>query len=257
MSRAFASSRWRKAATPLLLVLVWQGLAWAGLISPEVLPSPLAIAHTFWRLTASGELPHHLVVSLARAASGLLIGIAVGGTLALMAGLSTQGEDIVDATVQMLRTLPHLAIVPLFILWFGIGETPKIALVALGVTFAIYINLFSGIRHVDAKIVEAARTLGATRREMIRHIILPGALPSALVGLRLAVGTAWLSLVVGEQINATSGIGFLIMDAREFMQTDVIFVGLIVYALLGLSTDMLIRYLDRRVFAWRPSFVRH
>lgn len=246
----------RRALSPILILVVWQGIASAGWVSPETLPSPWFIATTGWRLIINGTLPYHLLVSLARALTGLIIGIAIGATLALIAGLSIKGEDAVDSTMQMLRTVPHLAIVPLFILWFGIGETPKIALVALGVTFVIYVNLFSGIRNVDPKLVEAAQTLGASRHEMIWQIILPGALPSALVGLRLAMGAAWLSLVVGEQINATNGIGFLIMDAREFMQTEVIFVGLIVYALLGLLTDFIVRYIDRRLFVWRPAFVK-
>lgn len=256
MAGRFLPGQLRRALSPILILAIWQGIATAGWVSPETLPSPWFIATTAWHLIANGTLPYHLLVSLARAFTGLVIGIVIGGGLALIAGLSIKGEDAVDSTMQMLRTVPHLAIVPLFILWFGIGETPKIALVALGVTFVIYVNLFAGIRNVDPKLVEAAKTLGATRREMIWQIILPGAMPSALVGLRLAMGTAWLSLVVGEQINATNGIGFLIMDAREFMQTEVIFVGLIVYALLGLLTDFIVRSLDRRIFVWRPAFVK-
>lgn len=180
-----------------------------------------------------------------------MIGVAFG----LVAGLTRRGEEAVDSSLQMLRTLPHLALVPLFILWFGIGETPKIALVALGATFPIYLNLFAGIRNVDAKIVEAMTTFGLTRSEMIRHVILPGALPSALVGLRYAIGVAWLSLVVGEQVNAANGIGYLVMNAREFVRTDVIFVGLIVYAVLGLSADVVVRRIENRVLRWRPSFL--
>ncbi len=176
--------------------------------------------------------------------------------LRTLAGLSRRGEDLLDATLQMLRTLPFLALVPLFILWFGIGETPKIALVALGTMFPIYLTLFSGIRGVDAKLIEAGSTLGLTRREQVLHIVLPGALPSALVGLRYALGVAWLSLVVAEQINADSGIGFLVMTARDFLRTDIILVGLIVYAILGLSADQIVRVLERRVLAWRPSFLK-
>lgn len=248
--------RFRRAFAPLGIIAVWQALSWSGFIATDMLPSPVMIARAFWDLTVTGELPHHLLISLGRAASGLFIGILIGTLFALISGLSIRGEETVDATLQMLRTIPHLAIVPLFILWFGIGETPKIALVAMGVVFAIYINLFAGLRNVDVKIVEAARTLGVTRYEMIRHIFLPGAMPQALVGLRYALGSAWLSLVVGEQINARSGIGYLIMDAREFMRTDVIFVGLIVYALLGLSTDMIVRALDKAAFKWRPAVVK-
>jgi sulfonate transport system permease protein len=152
----------------------------------------------------------------------------------------------------MVRTMPHLALVPLFILWFGIGETPKIALVALGSLFPIYLNLVAGIRGVDPKLIESARVLRLSRAELIREVILPGALPNFLVGLRYAVGVAWLSLVVGEQINADSGIGFMMMDAREFLRTDIILVGLLIYAVLGLLTDQAVRELERRTLVWRP-----
>ncbi len=197
--------RYRRYLPPLVIVLLWQAGASTGLLPTRTLASPAMIARTSAELIASGELPRHLLVSLGRVATGLAIGVAAGTTLALIAGLSRRGEDLLDATLQMLRTLPFLALVPLFILWFGIGETPKIALVALGTTFPIYLTLFAGIRGVDAKLMEAGSTLGLNRREQVFHIVLPGALPSALVGLRYALGVAWLSLVVAEQINAESG----------------------------------------------------
>jgi sulfonate transport system permease protein len=245
----------RRLAIPLLLLALWQLAAMRGWLPPRTMPAPSRIVQTFWDLCASGELPRHLLTSLARVAAGLAIGVSAGAVFALVAGLTRLGEDAVDSTLQMVRTLPHLALVPLFILWFGIGETPKVALVALGAMFPIYLNLFAGIRGVDKKIIEAAGTLGLTRAERIRHIILPGALPNFLVGLRYALGLAWLSLVVGEQINATSGIGYLAMSAREFLRTDIIFVALIVYAVLGLLADQIVRALERRALAWRPQFV--
>ena len=250
------AQRLRRFATPLLLVVLWQAGSSAGLIPARTIAAPSTIVLAFWDLLVSGRLVHHLAVSLRRVATGLAIAIAIGTTLALVAGLSRRGEDAVDATMQMLRTLPFLALVPLFILWFGIGETPKIALVALGATFPIYLTLFAGIRGVDAKLVEAGRIFGLGRGGLIRHIILPGALPSALVGLRYALGVAWLSLVVAEQINADSGIGYLIMDARDFLRTDVIIVGLLVYSLLGLTADGIVRAIERHALAWRPSFLR-
>lgn len=248
--------RGRRFLVPVLLVILWQVAADAGLISTRLLAPPAAIAAAAWDLIASGELPYHLLISLQRVAIGLAIAITAGVSLGLIAGLSKLGEDAVDATLQMLRALPFLALVPLFILWLGIGEATKIALVALGATFPIYLTLFGGIRGVDPKLLEAGRILGLNRAGQIRHIILPGALPQALVGLRYALGTAWLSLVVGEQINATAGIGFLVMDAREFLRTDIILVGLLVYALLGLGADQLVRTLERRALAWRPSLIR-
>ena len=249
-------ARLRRFVAPLVLVLVWQAASSCGLLSPRTLASPLQIVVTGWGLLASGELPWHLAVSLARVVAGLAIGLSVGVALALVAGLSRLGEDIVDAPVQMLRTLPFLALVPLFILWFGIGETPKIALVALGTAFPIYLNLFAGIRGVEPRLAEMGRVFGLDRAGLVRHVVLPGALPSALVGLRYSLGVAWLSLVVAEQVNANAGIGYLINDARDFLRTDVIMVGLVLYALLGLLADSMVRALERRLLAWRPGLVR-
>jgi len=246
----------RRFAAPVVLVLLWQAGSMAGFISPRTLAAPSTILASAWDLLVSGELPYHLLVSLRRVVFGLGLGVGTGGLLAIVAGLSRRGEDLVDATMQMLRTLPFLALVPLFILWFGIGETPKVGLVALGATFPIYLTLFAGIRGIDPKLVEAATVFGLNRRELIWNVILPGALPSALVGLRYSLGVAWLSLVVAEQINATAGIGYLINDARDFLRTDIIVVGLLVYALLGLLADGLVRALERNALAWRPTLVR-
>jgi sulfonate transport system permease protein len=248
-------ARLRRFAVPLALVLLWQAASTAGLISTRTLAAPSAVLAAAWDLTWSGALPWHLLVSLARVAAGVAVGVALGAALGLVAGLSRLGEDAVDATMQMLRTLPFLALVPLFILWFGIGEAPKVTLVALGALFPVYLNLFAGIRGVDPKLAEAGRVFGLDRRGLVRHVVLPGALPSALTGLRYALGVAWLSLVVAEQVNAQSGIGYLINDARDFLRTDVILVGLLTYALLGLGADALVRLLERRLLAWRPTLV--
>jgi sulfonate transport system permease protein len=247
---------WQRLISPLALVAAWQLAASAGLLSARTLASPAQILVTLWDLIASGELPWHLAVSLARVTVGLAIGLSIGVALALVAGLSRLGETLVDAPVQMLRTLPFLALVPLFILWFGIGEAPKVALVALGTAFPIYLNLFAGIRGVEPRLAEMARVFGLDRAGLIRHVVLPGALPAALVGLRFSLGVAWLSLVVAEQINASAGIGYLINDARDFLRTDVILVGLLLYAILGLLADTLVRALEWRMLAWRPVLVR-
>lgn len=246
----------RRFLSPVAILILWQAASSAGLLSPRVLASPLQIVEVGFSLALSGDLGNNVLVSLGRAAAGLAIGVSVGTVLALVAGLSRLGEDIVDAPIQMLRTLPFLALVPLFILWLGIGETPKIALVALGTSFPIYINLFAGIRGVEPKLAEMGRVFGLNRRGLIRHVVLPGALPSALVGLRYSLSVAWLSLVVAEQINANAGIGYMISDARDFLRTDVILVGLVLYALLGLTVDALVRGLERRLLSWKPSLVR-
>lgn len=244
----------RRYGSIALLILAWQAGAMSGWIPAETIAAPSDILASLAGLLRSGELARNLLVSLGRVAAGLGIGVGLGTAAALIAGLSRIGEETLDPPLQMLRTLPHLALVPLFILWFGIGETPKIALVAFGAIFPIYLTLFAGIRGVDPKFVEAARTLGLSRAGLIRHVILPGALPSFLVGLRYAVGVGWLSLVVGEQINADSGIGFMMMNAREFLRTDIIMVGLMVYAVLGLLADQLVRAIERSALIWRPTF---
>jgi sulfonate transport system permease protein len=154
----------------------------------------------------------------------------------------------------MFRTLPWVGLIPLFIIWFGINEEPKIALVALGVTFPIYFNIYAGIRGVDAQLVEAGRVLGLSRRGLIRHVVLPGSLPGALVGLRYALGTAWLALVWAEQVNASQGIGYLMNNAQQFFQTDVIVVCLVTYAVLGLVCDLIVRLGNKYLLAWRSSF---
>ncbi|MBV8591455.1 MAG: ABC transporter permease [Acetobacteraceae bacterium] len=246
----------RRFVTPLLLVVLWQAGSMAGLISARTLAAPSAILRAAWELTLSGELPYHLFVSLQRVLIGFGLGVGAGTVLAIIAGLSRRGEDIVDAPMQALRTLPFLALVPLFILWFGIGELPKVLLVALGTIFPVYLNLFAGIRGVDPKLAEAGRIFGLDRTGLVWNVILPGAMSSLLTGLRYGLGVAWLSLVVAEQINASTGIGYLINDAREFLRTDVIVVGLLVYALLGLAADGFVRTLERRMLAWRPQLVR-
>ncbi|HTJ88653.1 MAG TPA: ABC transporter permease [Acidocella sp.] len=242
----------RRIAPPLALLAIWQAVTSLGFTSSQTMPAPSLILVSLWRLIVTGQLAPNLLVSLLRVAVGLAVGVTAGTVLGLAAGLSRRGEDFIDPTVQMARTLPHLALIPLMILWFGIGEAPKIVIIALGASFPIYLNLFAAIRGADRKLLEAACMLGLSRREVIWDVVLPSALPGFLVGLRQALGIAWISLVVAEQINATSGIGYLVMNAQEFLQTDVIFDGLLIYAVLGLATDRLVRSLERRLLAWRP-----
>ncbi|MDX8029979.1 ABC transporter permease subunit [Lentzea sp. BCCO 10_0856] len=237
--------------SPVALVLLWQLASSTGVLSPDKLASPVTVVESAGELIADGQLGEAFAVSLGRVFFGFLIGGVAGVALGLASGLSRWGETLLDPPVQMLRTLPHLGLIPLFILWFGIGEEPKLALVAAGVAFPLYLNLHAGIRQTDPGLVEAARVLGYSRVEQIVHVVLPSAVPQTLVGLRIALGTAWLSLIVGEQINADAGLGHLINNAREFLRTDVVVVGLVVYALLGLTTDALVRMLERRVLRWQ------
>ncbi len=238
--------------SPLAVLLLWELGSRVGLIPAHIMPAPSALATTLSDLLVSGRLYEHLGVSLRRAALGLAIGVSLGTALALVAGLSRRGELAADPLMQILRALPFLGVIPLFILWFGIGEVTKVALIALATKTPIYLTLYGGIRGVDAKLVEAADTLGLNRLELIRHVILPGALPSFFVGLRYALGISLLALVAVEQINANSGIGYLINEARDFMKTDVIMVCLLIYSVLGLLTDAFVRMLERHALAWRP-----
>ncbi|MGC4878200.1 ABC transporter permease [Micromonospora sp. DT43] len=243
--------RWRRLVSPVVLVLGWELAARTGLLAPEKLPAPSDVLATGWRLSRDGTLAVHLLDSLTRAGAGLLIGGVLALVLGTVAGLLRLGDDLVDPPVQMARMLPHLGLVPLLIIWVGIGESLKISLVALGAFFPIYFNTYAGIRDIDERLVEAARACGLGQAARLRHVVLPGALPSLFLGLRLAIGAAWLSLVVGEQVNAQTGIGFLMMEAREFSQTDVVVLGLLVYALLGLISDLALRVAERRMLTWR------
>ncbi|WP_259670127.1 ABC transporter permease [Streptomyces sp. ID38640] len=247
--------RWlRRAVGPVALLVLWQVLSASGALEEDILASPGTIAATAGDLLSDGTLPSAMLVSLQRVAVGLVLGGVTGVVLALASGLSRLGEDLVDATVQMLRSIPWVGVIPLFIIWLGIGEAPKIALISLGVAFHLYLNVYAGIRGVDAQLVEAGTSLGLSRWGLIRHVVLPGALPGAMTGLRYSLATAWLALVFGEQVNADDGLGFLMNQAREFFRTDMIVVCLVVYAILGLIADFLVRTLERLLLQWRPTF---
>ncbi|WP_367038796.1 ABC transporter permease [Streptomyces sp. Je 1-332] len=247
--------RWlRRTSGPLVLLALWQVLSSTGVLPQDILASPGTIAGVARDLLADGSLTSAMGVSLQRVAVGLLLGVVVGTSLALISGLFRVGEDLVDASVQMLRTVPFVGLIPLFIIWFGIGEAPKVAIITLGVSFPLYLNVYAGIRGVDSQLIEAGESLGLSRWGLVRHVILPGALPGAMTGLRYSLGIAWLALVFAEQINADSGIGFLMVQARDFLRTDVIVVCLIVYAFLGLIADFIVRTLERLLLQWRPTF---
>jgi len=217
--------------------------------------SPIAVFDAGRELAVQGVLLPNLLISLRRVLEGLGLGVGIGVTLAVLSGLFRAGEDLLDPVVQAARAVPILGLVPLAIIWFGVGEMPKIFLIALGSTFAIYINTFAGIRSVDQKLVEAGETFGLSRWGLVRRVILPGALPNFLVGLRLALVGSWLIVIVAEEINAQSGIGYLIMQAQTTDRTDIMMMGLAIYAILGLLADALVRLLERRLLSWRRGFV--
>jgi sulfonate transport system permease protein len=238
---------------PAILVALWFIATDAGWVDARTIASPHAVAEAAQRLIEAGQLQENLLVSLQRAMMGLVIGVSVGLVLALVAGLSRGGEFLLDANLQMLRSMPILALVPLAIVWFGIGEEVKIVLVSLAVMFPIYLNTHAAVRGVDRRFVDLAGTVGLSRLALVRRVILPGALPGFFTGLRFSVAIAWLVLVVSEQINASSGIGYLMTQARNIGRTDVIMVGLVIYALLGLISDTLVRLLEKKVLTWQST----
>ncbi|MFJ4686622.1 ABC transporter permease [Streptomyces sp. NPDC088789] len=241
------------AVGPLLLLALWAAGSALGLLDPRSLPAPWTIARTTADLLADGRLQSHLATSAQRALLGLLFGVAAGLVLAVLSGLSRVGEAVIDGPVQIKRAIPSLALIPLLILWFGIGETMKVVTIALGVLVPVYIHTHNGLRTIDSRYVELAETVRLSRLGFVRHVVLPGALPGFLLGMRFAVTAAWLALVVVEQVNATSGIGYMMELARTYGQTDIILVGLVVYGLLGLVSDALVRLVERRTQSWRRT----
>ena len=239
---------------PLAVLLGWQIASDTGWLSVRTMPSPLGVLRAGVTLGANGELVQHVLVSCRRALIGLVIGGSLGFAFGLLNGLSRAAEMLLDTSLQMLRNIPHLAIIPMVILWFGIGEQAKIFLVAVGVFFPVYLNTYHGMRMVDAGLVEMGRVYRLSRWAMFWRVILPGALPSILVGLRYGLGIMWLTLIVAETISASSGIGYMTMNAREFLQTDVVLLGVLIYALLGKLADMAARWLERSSLAWHPTY---
>jgi sulfonate transport system permease protein len=249
------SSRLTPWLLPVAIVAVWQAASQFGWLSTLVLPEPWAVLKAFVTLAASGEMWQHVATSASRALSGFALGGGLALALGLLTGTLRQAETVLDSTIQMVRNIPPLALIPLVILWFGIDEGAKLFLVSLGVFFPIYVNTFHGIRSVDKGLIEMARSYGLTGWPLYRHVILPGALPSILVGVRFSLGLMWVVLIVAETISAQAGIGYMTMNAREFLQTDVVLVGILLYALLGKLADVLAKGLERWWLRWHPGYI--
>jgi len=253
----FASlKRFVPLLVPLAILTFWQTASSGGALSSTVLPAPLDVARAFLRLLLSGELAENAAISFLRAISGLLVGGTIAFSLGLSNGLSRLSAQATDTTIQMIRNIPNLALIPLVILWFGIGEGAKLFLVSLGVFFPIYINTFHGIRTVDPQLLEMARSYGYRGFSLFWYVILPGALPSIFVGLRYALGIMWLTLIVAETIAAQSGLGYMAMSAREFMQTDVVVLAILIYASLGKVADLLVRLFESLTLSWHPAYAK-
>ncbi|MEH7072903.1 aliphatic sulfonate ABC transporter permease SsuC [Neobacillus drentensis] len=246
--------QWSTWVVPILILVLWQVLGQIGLIGQDILPTPLEVLQAFIQLSKDGVLWENMGVSAKRAFIGFLIGGSIGFVLGMANGLSRTSEKLLDSSIQMIRTIPHLALIPIVILWFGIGESSKLFLVALGVAFPIYLNTFHGIRSVDKGLIEMGKVYGLKSLHLIITVILPGALPSILVGLRYALGIMWLSLIVAETISADSGIGYMAMNAREFMHMDIVVVSVLLYALLGKLSDSVAKFLEKQWLQWHPNY---
>jgi sulfonate transport system permease protein len=239
---------------PMAIILIWQLASVTGFVPARVLPAPSDVALAGWKLLLSGELIRNMWVSFWRAGIGFLIGGGIGFAFGLANGLSQISAKLTDTTLQMIRNIPHLALIPLVILWFGIDEAAKLFLVALGVFFPIYLNTLHGIRTVDPQLIEMGRVYGMSDAELFRRVIFPGALPSIFVGVRFALGIMWLTLIVAETIAASSGLGYMAMQAREFLQIDIVVLSILIYALLGKLADSSARALERLTLSWHPAF---
>jgi sulfonate transport system permease protein len=239
---------------PVGIVLLWQAASSFGWITNRLMPAPIQVVWAFWDKFSSGKLAVDIQASAVRAISGLLVGGSIGFLLGLANGVSRLSHALTDTTLQMLRTIPNLALIPLVILWFGIGEEAKLFLTALGVFFPIYLNTLHGVRNVDPQLIEMGRVYGMSGWTLFRKVIFPGALPSIFVGLRFSLGIMWLTLIVAETMAASSGIGHMANSAREFMMTDVVILALVIYALLGKLADVIAHTLERLTLSWNPAY---
>lgn len=239
---------------PLLLLFSWQLSSQFGILSSRVLPNPINVFKAAIDLAKSGQLFDYIGTSTKRAVFGFLIGGGIGFVLGLLNGLSRISESLLDSSLQMVRNIPHLALIPIVILWFGIDEEAKLFLVALGTFFPIYLNTFHGIRSIDKSLIEMGDVYGLKGLSLFWNVILPGALPSILVGVRYAIGITWVTLIVAETISANSGIGYMAMNAREFMRLDIVVLSIILYALLGKLSDLIAKIAERKFLKWHPSY---
>ncbi|WP_019912368.1 ABC transporter permease subunit [Paenibacillus sp. HW567] len=260
MNKLQKGVRWQAGLpwiVPILVLVFWQVSTTTGIVGGNILPEPLQVVRTFVKLLRNGELGNNIGISAKRAFLGFIIGGGLGFLLGLFNGVWSLAERLLDTSIQMIRNIPHLALIPIVILWFGIGEETKLLLVSLGVFFPVYLNTFHGIRSVDPKLIEMGRVYGYKGVPLYLNVILPGALPSIFVGIRFSLGIMWLTLIVAETVAANSGIGYMAMNAREYMRMDVIVLSILIYAFLGKMSDLLAKLLEKRWLRWHPNFTRN
>ncbi|MFD7135743.1 ABC transporter permease [Streptomyces sp. NPDC059894] len=242
-----------RALGPVALLVLWWAASATGVLTPDVLASPADVVRAIGELWGNGQLSDALATSLTRSVTGLLLGLATGLTLGVVTGFTRLGDELLDSSLQTLRTIPFLSLVPLFMVWFGINEIAKVLLIAVATTFPMYVSTSSGVRNTDAKLVEAMRSFGMSRLAIVREVVLPGALPSLLAGLRLSMTLSVIALIAAEEINATAGIGYLMAQAQSYARTDVLAVCILVYGLFGLLADAIVRLLERVLMPWRRA----
>jgi len=245
-----------RVAGPIALLVAWWAASASGALNPAVLASPQQVASAAWQLWQSGQLQSAVGVSVLRAATGLVFGVSAGLVLGVITGFSRLGEELLDSPLQLLRALPFLSLVPLFMVWFGIGEEARVILIAVATSFPMYVSTAGGVRAVDPKLVEAMRTFGLSRWALVREVVLPAAMPSLLSGLRLSMTLSVIALIAAEEINTTNGIGFLMAQAQTYSRTDILTVCVLLYGLLGLCVDLIVRGAERLLMPWRPAGAR-
>ena len=241
-------------AVPVAALVMWQLLSATGYIRPMILPPPAQVAEVSWQLVRSGELGNHVLSSAIRVLEGFALAAVAGLVLGIGIGLSRTIGRLAELPIQLIKPIPPIAWIPLAILWFGIGEWAKIYLIFIGAFFPVLINTIDGIRQTDGRFVELARILEVPRTKFIRQVILPGALPQIMTGLRIGLNIAWMCVVAAELVAASSGVGFLIMDARQLSQTDIVLAGMATMGILGKLTDDVLRHIEGLLIKWRAAF---
>lgn len=235
---------------PALVVVAWHALVVTGVFGTHQLPEPLRIVETLYGMAASGELWGHVAITIQRVVFGVLLGVGVGIVLGTVTGLYGLANDLLDPLLQSLKNIPSLAWVPLFLLWFGIGEWAKVLLIAVGAFFPVYLNLSTGIGNVDEELLEVVEVYDLGRIESLRTVVFPAALPSLLVGIRGGVGLAWMFVVAAELIAASQGIGFLMSDGRVLARPDIIIGSIVLFAFFGNLSDLAVKEVEKRVVTW-------